>query len=64
MLIMTGLTLIVVGFLIEVAKIDQILRDRLRGNPVMEKLSGNAGIIFFVAGLILVLAGVYSLYYG
>lgn len=64
MLIMTGFVFIVAGFLIEGVKIDQKLRERLRGNRVVEKVSGNIGIIFFVVGLVLVIAGVADLYYG
>lgn len=64
MLIMAGFVFIVAGFLIEGVKIDQKLRERLRGNRVVEKVSGNIGIIFFVVGLVLVIAGVVDLYYG
>ena len=64
MLIMVGFVFIVAGFLIEGVKIDQKLRERLRGNRVVEKVSGNIGIIFFVVGLVLVIAGVVDLYYG
>ncbi len=64
MLIMTGFVFIVAGFLIEGVKIDQKLRERLRGNRAVERISGNIGIIFFVVGLVLVIAGVVDLYYG
>lgn len=64
MLITAGFVFIVAGFLIEGAKVDQKLKERLKGNRVVENISGNVGIIFFVVGLVLVIAGVVDLYYG
>ncbi len=64
MLIESGFVLIIAGFLVEVTKIDNILRMKLKWNPLVEKISGNIGIIFFIIGLVLVVAGVFNLYYG
>lgn len=63
-LIVTGLILIVVGFLAKSVKFEHGLRARLRDTPIMQKISGNIGEIFFVIGLILLITGVADLYYG
>ncbi len=64
MLFETGLIFIIVGALIRGLKFDLKMRDRFEGNPFMQKISGNLGAVFFVIGIILLLAGLADLYYG
>jgi hypothetical protein len=62
LLLMTGIVLVIAGSLIKGAKVEQKLRMRSGGNPVLEKISGNLGVIFFIIGMICILAGVAGLY--
>ena len=64
MLLQSGFVFVIIGALFEGMKIDMKLKARFRGNPVMQKISGKLGIIFFVLGVVLILAGIYDLYYG
>ncbi len=62
-LIIAGLVLIAVGSLITGMKFDRGLELRLKGVPVIEKISGRIGMILFIIGLLCVIAGVADLYY-
>jgi hypothetical protein len=64
MLLQSGFVFVIIGALVEGMKVDMKLKSRFKGNPVMQKISGNLGIIFFVVGVVLILAGLYDLYYG
>lgn len=62
LLLMTGIVLVIAGSLVKGAKVEQKLRMRSGGNPVLEKISGNLGVIFFIIGMICIMAGVAGLY--
>ena len=63
MLIQSGLGFIVVGALIVGSKTDKKLKRKFRENRVVGMISGNLGGIFFIIGVVLLIAGVVDLYY-
>ena len=63
-LVITGIFLVAVGVLIMGAKMGRKLEVRVKKSLLVRKIVGNVGEIFFVAGVLCIVAGLANLYYG
>lgn len=62
-LIITGIIFIIAGSFIMGMKLDRRLKVRTKRMPFIEKIASNIGVLFFVIGIVCLIAGVANLYY-
>ena len=63
MLIQSGVGFMVLGVLIMGSRADKKLKERMRNAPVLKTVTGNLGALFFIIGILLLIAGLFDLYY-